>query len=135
MLRLAGASQVVVLAREEDDLGRYAEMLQSAEPLLALLYRYAIIIVRMQDQRRRLDVLRPLERRAVPVQIELLEYVTAEVALVPVSSVSSAVVANEVNNAAKRHRRFEHIRVTHDPVGHVAAVASSSHAQPVAIDP
>src|SRR6478735_1109322 len=37
VLRLAGARQVVVLAREEDDLARHAEMLQRTEPLLPLL--------------------------------------------------------------------------------------------------
>ena len=36
----------------------HAEVLQRAEPLLALLDRHALIVVGVQDQRRRLHVLR-----------------------------------------------------------------------------
>src|SRR5882724_2418350 len=89
----------------------------------------------MQDQRRSLDVLRPLERRTVPVQVKLLEYVAAKVAFVSVSPVASPVVADEVHHAPERDRRLEHVRVAYNPVGHVPAVASTGHAQPVAIDP
>src|SRR6267154_5081516 len=69
MFGLAGASKVMVFSRKENNLGRDAEMFQGAEPLLALFDRHAIVIVRMQDQRRRLHVLRVLQRRAVPIQI------------------------------------------------------------------
>src|SRR6266404_506515 len=89
----------------------------------------------MQDQRRSLDVLCPLERRTVPIQIKLLEYITAKVAFVSVSPVASPVVADEVHHAPERDRRLEHVRVAYNPVGHVPAVASAGHSQPVAIDP
>src|SRR5438093_9172751 len=89
----------------------------------------------MQDQRRGLDVLRPLERRTFPIQIKLLEYVTAKVAFVSVSPVASPVVADEVHHASKCDRSLEHIGVAYNPVGHVPAVASTGHAQPLAIDP
>ena len=73
VLRLAGARQVVILAREDHDFGGHAVMLQRAEPLLALLDRHAKIVVGVQDQRRRLDILRVLQRRGVPVLVEVVE--------------------------------------------------------------
>ena len=45
MLWLAGAREVVVLARKENDFGVDAEVFQSAKPLLALLDRHAKIVV------------------------------------------------------------------------------------------
>src|SRR5262245_20725778 len=65
MLGLARASQVVIFAREHHDLGGGAETLQRAEPLLALFDRHAEIVVGMQNQRRRFDVLRILQGRAI----------------------------------------------------------------------
>jgi hypothetical protein len=62
MLRLAGARHVVVLAREEDNLARHAEVLQRAEPLLPLLDGDAKVVVLVQDQRRRPDVPGVLQR-------------------------------------------------------------------------
>lgn len=135
MLRLDGASEVVILSRKENYLGRHAEMLERAKPLLALLDRHAKVVVRMQNQSRRLHVLRVLERRTVPEQFKLLKDVAAEITLVPISSIARAVVADEVRNAAKRHRGSEHISMADDPIGHKSAVASAGHAKPVAIDP
>src|ERR1041384_1340090 len=100
-------------------------MLQGAEPLLALFERHAKIIIRMQYQRRRLDVLRILERRAIPVGLELVKHIAAEVAAMSESAVARAFVADEVDDAAQRHRRFEAIGVADDPVGHEAAIAAA----------
>src|SRR6516164_3102719 len=58
MLRLARASQVVVLAREEHYFGIHAIVLQGAKPLFTLLDRHPEIVVGMQDKRRGPDVLR-----------------------------------------------------------------------------
>ena len=135
VLRLAGAREVVVLAREEHDLARHAEVLQRAEPLLALLDRHAEVVVGVQDQRRRLDVLHVLQRRRVPVEIVLLEDVAAEVVRVAVGAVARAVVADEVRDAAQRDRRLEARGVADDPVRHVAAVAAAGHAEAVRVDP
>ena len=45
MLRLAGASEIVVLAREKDNLSGDAEMFKRPEPLLTLFDRHAIVVV------------------------------------------------------------------------------------------
>ena len=63
MLWFAGPRKVMVFSREENDLGHHAEMFERAEPLLALLEGNAIVVVGMQDQGGRFDVLRVLERR------------------------------------------------------------------------
>src|ERR1051325_963372 len=60
---LAGSRQVVVLAREDDQFTRNAEVLESAEPLLSLLERHAVVVLRVQDERRRPHVFDILERR------------------------------------------------------------------------
>src|SRR5436305_2048251 len=73
VLRLACAREVVVLAGEDDKLGRHAEVLERAEPLLALFERHAVVVVRVQNEYRRLDVSRVLEGRAIPVHLKLLE--------------------------------------------------------------
>src|SRR5207253_10149706 len=78
MFRFACARQVVILARKHDDLGSHAKMLECAKPLLALFKRHTKVVVCMQDQRRRLDVLRILERRAIPVHVKLLEKVASK---------------------------------------------------------
>src|ERR1700681_170304 len=44
VLWLAGAGQVVVLARKENDLGGDAEMFERAKPLLSLLDRHPIVV-------------------------------------------------------------------------------------------
>src|SRR5471030_2861890 len=93
MLRLPRSRQVVILARKNHHLSIHAVVLQRAEPLLALLQRHAIIVVRMQNQRRRLDVLGVLQRRRVPVLVELVKQESLEVFLVPVGAVALAVVA------------------------------------------
>src|SRR5262245_54790930 len=103
MFRLTGPGQVVILSREDDELCGHAKMFERPEPLLALLERHSIVVVRMQNQRRGLYVLRPFQRRAIPVQIELLEDIASEVTLVSVSSVARAVVTDEIHNAPKRH--------------------------------
>ena len=74
------------------------KVLERAEPLLALLDRHTEVVVRVQNENRRLHVLHVLERRAIPVQIVLLEDVAAEVARVTIRAVARAVVADEVRD-------------------------------------
>src|SRR5471030_256154 len=135
MLRLPRSRQVVILARKNHHLSIHAVVLQRAEPLLALLQRHAIIVVRMQNQRRRLDVLGVLQRRRVPVLVELVKQESLEVFLVPVGAVARAVVADEIGDAAQRHRGLESRGVAQNPVGHIAAVTSAGHAQPLGVHP
>src|SRR6266498_2359547 len=52
-----------------------------------------------------------------------------------VSSIARAVVGNEIGKAAQRHRGFEAIGVTDDPIGHKATIAAPGHAHAVLIDP
>ena len=61
MLWLAGAGEVVVLARKENNLGVHAKMFERAIPLFTLLDRDPVIVVGMQNQRRGLHVLRVLQ--------------------------------------------------------------------------
>src|SRR4051794_1238806 len=98
MPRLPRPRQVVILTREEHDLRRLPEVPQRPEPLLALLDRHAIVVIRMQDEDRRRHVLHVLERRAFPVEIVLLEDVSPEVALMPVRAVTRAIVADEIRD-------------------------------------
>src|SRR5215207_4910816 len=129
MFGLARAREVVVLAREDDELGGGAEVLERAEPLLALLQRDAEVVLGMENQNRRLDVRGVLQGRALPVEVELLDEVAAEVVLVSVCTVARALVADEVDDAAERHGRLEDVGVADDPVGEVAAVAAARHTQ------
>src|SRR5579859_1947038 len=135
MLRLTGARQVVILTREDHELGIHAVMPERAKPLLALFDRHAVIVVGMQNQRRRLDVPGVLERRSAPVLVEIVEQKTIEVVLVAVSAIPSPVIADEIGNAAQRDRGLESIGVPENPVGHEAAVTSAGDAEPVLIDP
>src|SRR3954470_18448198 len=128
---LTGAGQVVVLPWKEHDLARHAEVLERAEPLLALLDRHAEVAVGMKNQGRRPNVFRVRERRVVPVEIVVLEDVAAEIIGVAVGAVPRAVVADEIRDAAQRDGRLEPRRVADDPVGHVAAVAAAGDAEPL----
>src|SRR6266699_2345864 len=72
VLRLSSAREIMVFAREHYDLSRHTEVFERAEPLFALFDRHAKVVIRMQDQSRRLNVCRVLERRAFPIEIEPL---------------------------------------------------------------
>src|SRR5258706_3845080 len=135
MFGLAGAGQVVVLAWKENYLGGHAEMFEGTKPLLALFDRHPIVVIRMKNQCRSLDVLRILQRRTVPIQIHLLKNVAAEIRAVTIGAVTRAVVGNEIGNAAQCNRSFEPIRVANDPVGHIAAIATAGYTHPSLIDP
>src|SRR5579872_4050861 len=106
MFGLAGARQVVIFAWEDDEFRRHAVVLECAEPLLALLDGDAVVVIGVQDQRRSLDVLGVLQRRGVPVLIEIIEQEPVEIVLVAVGAVASAVVADEIRYAAQRDGGF-----------------------------
>src|SRR5258707_12836203 len=106
---LAGASQVVVLARKENDLCSHAEMFEGPKPLLALFDRHPIVVIRMQNQGGRLHILRELQRRAFPVQIHLLKDVAAEIRAVTIGAIARAAVVDEIRNTAKRDCGLEAI--------------------------
>src|SRR5262249_47443374 len=55
--------------------------------------------------------------------------------LVAVGSVASALIADEVRDAAERDCGFEYVGVTHYPVGHVSTIASAGHAQASPVNP
>src|SRR5215472_1112723 len=110
-------------------------MFQRAEPLLALFQRHSIVVVRVKNQRRRLYVLCIFQRRAVPIHFEFVEHVSAKVALVAVGSVASALIADEVRDAAERDCGFEYVSVAHYPVGHVSAIASAGQAKAAPVYP
>src|SRR6266481_7618027 len=52
-----------------------------------------------------------------------------------VGAIAGAVVGNEIGNTAQSDRGFEAIGVTHDPVGHKAAITAAGHAHSIVIDP
>src|SRR5205809_5331489 len=111
MFWLAGAGEVVVLARKENDLGDHAEMLERAKPLLALFDWHTIVVIGMQNQRRRFDVLRVLKWRAIPVEFVSLKYVPSEIRAVAIGAVARAIVRNKIRNAAQGDGGFETIRM------------------------
>src|SRR5690348_11647452 len=125
VLGLAGARQIVIFTRKENEFRRNAIVLKRAEPLLALLDGNAIIVVGMKNESRRFDVARILERRSVPVLFEVVEEKTLEVIFVAVRAVARPVVADEIGDGTQRDGGLEAIGVTDDPVGHVAAIAAS----------
>src|SRR5436305_8019763 len=135
VLRLARAREVVVLAREDDELGGHAEVLERAEPLLALFERHAVVVVRVQNEYRRLDAARVLQRRALPVGFKLLEEVAAEVLPVSVCAVARALVADEVGEAAQGDGGLEDCGVADYPVGHEAAVGAARDTETLAVHP
>src|SRR5215472_165212 len=98
-------------------------MLERAEPLLTLLDGNAKIVVGMKNQSWRFDVAGVLQRRGVPVLIEVVEEEALKVRLVAVGAVARAVVADEIGYGAESNRGLEAIRVADNPVGHVATVA------------
>src|ERR1700683_139502 len=111
VLGLASSRQVVVLARKENNLGRHAVVLQRAKPLFVLLDRHAKIIVRAQNQRRRLHIPHIFERRCIPILIEVIEKWPLEIILMPVGAVARAIITHEIRYRAQRHIRFEPARV------------------------
>src|ERR1700730_2076590 len=98
MLWLARASQDVILARKNNELRIYTIMPEPAEPLLSVFNRNAVVVIGIQNQRWCLDVLGVLERRSVPVLVEIIEQESVEVVLVAVGAVARSVVADEVGN-------------------------------------
>ena len=96
MFGLAGACQVVVLTREDDELGGYAVVLQGAKPLLALFQRHAIVVIGMKNQSGSFDVARIFQRRCVPVLIEIVEQKSFEIVFVAVGAIARTVIADEV---------------------------------------
>src|ERR1700683_4635240 len=135
MLGLAGAGEVVILAWKDDELSCNAVMLQGAEPLLTLLDRHAKVVVGMENQGGSFDVARIFQRRCVPVLIEIVEQKSLEVVLVPVCAIARTVVADKIRNAAQRDSGLEAVRVSQNPIGHVAAVAAAGDSQAVPVDP
>src|SRR5690242_4215485 len=113
----------MILPGKENDFGRHSVMLQSAEPLLALLDGDAEVVVGMKNQRGSANVAYVFKRRGIPVLIKVVEEDAFEVVFVAISAVARAVIADEIGNRAQSHSGFESVGVGNDPVGHVAAVA------------
>src|SRR5580692_5845802 len=135
MFGLAASSEIVILAREEYDLRVDTVMFQGAKPLLTLLDRHTEIVVGVQNQRRGFHVLSELQRRSVPVLIEIVEHDALEVVLMAVSAVASAIVTDEIGDASQSDGGFKPGGVPENPVGHVPAVAAAGDAQAVRVDP
>src|SRR6266853_3374530 len=128
MFGFAGSSKVVVLAREDHQLRINAVMFERTEPLFALLERDAVIVVGMQNQRWRFHVPGVLQRRSIPILLEIVEQDALEIFLVTVAAVASSFIADEVGDAAQCDRRLEAGGVTQDPIGQEAPVATSGEA-------
>src|SRR5580698_1307710 len=96
VLWLASPCQVVVLPGKKDDLRRHAEMLQSSKPLLALFDRNTKVVVRMENKRRRSDVVRIFQRRSFPVLVEVVKNNSLEIVSMAVSPVSRPIVADKI---------------------------------------
>jgi hypothetical protein len=124
----------VALFREPHEFGRLAEAAERDEPLLGLLLRAPQILLAVQDQDWRGDLLDVGQRRELPVSLDLVARRALELALAePRADVAGPVERHEVGEAAHRDRRFEPLGVPDDPVRHVAAVAAASDAQPIGV--
>src|SRR5436190_869838 len=135
MFWLAGARQIMIFARKHHNLGGYAEMPESTEPLLTLFQRHSKVIIRMQDQGGRLHVLSVLQRRTIPKKVKPLEQVAAKVRRVSIGAIARAFIGNEIRDTPQSNGCFETIRVTNDPVGHEAPIASARHSHATSIQP
>src|SRR5215468_4681122 len=134
--RLARARHLVVLAREADEADRAAELLERDEELLALFDRAAQILLGVNDQQRRHDVLRVRERRALDVARHVLpRHGAAQLrhveAMADVAGAEHRVLAV---HRALRARRLEAPRVADDPAREKSAVAAAEHAETIRIE-
>ena len=135
VLRLACAGQVMVLTRKNHQFCVYTIMPQCPEPLLTLFDRHTEVVIGMQNQRGSLHVLRILQRRCIPVLIEIVEQEPPEILLVPVSAIARAIIADEIRQTPQRDGCLEPVRMSDDPVRHEPAVTAAGNAHPARIDP
>src|SRR5262249_48207541 len=135
MSGLARSGQIMVFAGKHHDFCGRPKMFERSEPLLSLFERNTEIIVRMQNQSRRFDVFRVFQRRAIPIKIEFLKQVAAEIVLVTISAVARPLIRDEIHDAPERDGRLEPGGMTDDPIGQKAAVTAAGYAHTVDIDP
>ena len=103
--------------------------------LHALLNRTAVVFKRMDKQRRGNALIRGLQRRLVPDLIHIaprrgIHLIIAE----GEADVGHHVFRDPVGNRTLRSCARKSVRMTDDPVGHVAAVAAAGYAQTARID-
>src|SRR6266404_7255289 len=89
----------------------------------------------MQYQSRSLNVFCVFQRRPFPVEIKPVEYVSPKIRRVAISAISCAIVGNEVGDTAECDCGFEPVRVSHDPIGHEAAITPARDAKAISIYP
>src|SRR5436190_15574591 len=96
----ARAREVVIFVGKENDFGSHAEMFERAEPLLTLFDGHSIVVVRMKNKNRRLDVSGILQGRAVPVQIHFLKNIAAKIRTVSIRTIAGSIIGNKIGETA-----------------------------------
>src|SRR5215472_4928904 len=123
------------LARENHQLGWHVEVAQGSKEFLSLRQGHSLIALSVDHQCGGLDAARVTYRRVLPIQVEVLEEIAAEIAAVTIKTVADSFHADEIGNTRQGRRGLETVGVAHNPVGHETAVAHSEYAQPVPVDP
>ena len=120
--------------RIADHLGRDAALLQGHEPLLAVADRRAVVVLAVDDQGGRVDVLDAGDRRQPPVALALLPGGAAEPELQEALRVGRTVQAGPVGDRPAGDGGREPVRGGGQPVGHEPAVAAPGHPDAAAVD-
>src|SRR5262245_9389441 len=110
------------------------QILQRGEELLPLTDRAAQVLVAVQDQERRVDVLDVGQRREVARAFGVAPGNDADLVLKPPADVARPEERRDVGNTAHRHGRLEAVAVAYGPVGHEAAIAAPCDTQPRAVE-
>src|SRR5215208_5213889 len=134
MRRVPRPRQLVALTGEADELDVAPQEAECREQLLGLLDVAAQVVLRVEDQERRLDLLRIRPRRPLEVRVDVVVHELAEIGLEEPPDVARAVEGDEVVERALGARRPEPIRVADDPRRHEAAVRAAEDAEPLRID-
>src|SRR5690625_765906 len=121
-VRPACARQVMVCCRKTDESRLLLPVLQCDEQLLRLLHRTAVVMLAVQYQQRRFNIIHIFDRRMMPHRIDIIEIRLDLPVTEIIADIGYAPEADPVGYAALCHRCLEAVRMTDDPIRHEAAV-------------
>ena len=134
---MAGFAQAVPFTRIAHERGRHAHVVQGDVKLLGLGDRHVVVVLAVQDERRRLRLVNLADRRALPqlihepVLVRIAPVLHGQVVVV----VGHVVEAHQVADAGAWDGRLEPGGLGDDPVGELPAVAAALDAELRLVDP
>ena len=121
--RFAGARKFVAFAGETHETHGFVQHFQRGVQLFGLFHRTAVIVVGVDNQQWRIDLVHIANRRAFDETIQISPRFAAKLVLAEVwANVGGAKETAQVGNAALGVGGGETVGVADDPVGHIAAV-------------